>query len=85
MKSLLPLKRTTSTDCYKGRAGDNSWWRAALLCFNLEGCFAVTEFGPNLVVSAKRVPDEKSGDKNEGEDEKGDDEREGRERTAKKV
>jgi hypothetical protein len=37
-----------------------------LLCFDLEDCFAVAEFGANLIIAAKRIPDKKPGDKDEG-------------------
>jgi len=47
-----------------GQAGKNSGMIAALPGFQLKSGFAVAEFGPNLVVAANRIPDEKSGDGN---------------------
>jgi hypothetical protein len=52
VKSLLPLKRSIPADCYKRMTGDKSWGVTAFLSFDLEGSFAVAEFGANLVVAA---------------------------------
>jgi hypothetical protein len=47
------------------RKQDHSWSIPAFSSLNLEDGFAVAEFGPNLIIPAKGVPDEKSGNKNE--------------------
>jgi hypothetical protein len=55
-----------------GKAGDNSRGIAAFLCVEFKECFAVAESCANLVVAAKRIPDEKACDENENESEKND-------------
>jgi hypothetical protein len=52
-------------DRRKGAAGDNSWGVAALLRFQFEDSFSVTEFGSHFVIPLKSVPDKKSGDDQE--------------------